>query len=59
MKHAHSHDGDVNVNIKLEVELPTQELESLVDRVATSAIVVVGFYLAADTVRSLIKSSLK
>lgn len=55
MKHIHSHAGDVDV----KVELPTQELEDLVDHVAASAIVVIGFYMAADTVRSIIKSTLK
>lgn len=59
MKHAHSHDGDVEVNIKIEVEVPTKEAKELVDHVATSAIVVIGFYMAADTVRSFIKASVK
>jgi len=59
VKHAHSHDGDVNVNIKVEVEVPTQKMEDLVSHVAASTIVVIGFYMAADTVRSIIKFSLK
>lgn len=53
MKHAHS--ADVNVN----VDLPTQDLEDLVDRVTASAVVVIGFYMATDTIRLLIKSALK
>lgn len=55
MKHAHSHSAEANV----KVELPTQELEDLVSHIAASAVVVIGFYMASDTVRSIIKASLK
>jgi hypothetical protein len=53
MKHAHS--ADVNI----EVDLPTQDFEDLIDRVTASAVVVIGFYMAADTARAIIKSQLK
>lgn len=53
MKHAHSADVDINVDI------PAQDLEDLIDHVTAAAVVVIGFYMAADTVRSIIKSTLK
>jgi hypothetical protein len=55
VKHGHSHSGDV----KIEVQLPTQDIEKLVDHITASTITVIGFYIAADTLRSLIKSSVK
>lgn len=48
MKHTHS--ADVNV----KVDLPTQDLEDLIDRVTASAVVVIGFYMVTSTVKSLI-----
>lgn len=53
MKHDHS--ADINVN----VDIPEQDLENLIDRVTASAIVVIGFYMAADTLRSFLKSAIK
>lgn len=50
MKHVHS--ADINVN----VDLPKQDLEDLIDRITTSAVVVIGFYMATSTVRSLVTS---
>lgn len=51
MKHAHSAD------VSIKVDLPKQDIEDLIDRVTASAVVVIGFYMASDTVRALIKSS--
>lgn len=48
MKHDHSAD------VKVTVDLPTQDLEDLVDRVTASAVVVIGFYMATSTLRSLL-----
>lgn len=55
MKHAHDHSGGVEVN----VNLPTQDAKDLIDHVASSAMVVIGFYMAADMVRSIVKSTFK
>lgn len=51
MKHEH--------NAGVKVDLPTQDLEDLVTHVAASAVIVIGFYMATDTVRAIIKSALK
>lgn len=53
LKHAHSADVDV------KVDLPTQDLEDLTTTITDSAIRVICFYMVADTIRSVIKSSLK
>lgn len=51
MKHDHSAD--------VKVDLPTQDLEDLIDHVTASVVIVIGFYMVSDTVRSLVKSALK
>lgn len=50
MKHTHS--ADINV----KVDLPKQDIEDLVDRVTASAVVVIGFYMATSTLKSLFTS---
>lgn len=48
MKHEHS-------DIKIKTDIPTQDLEDLVQTIGATSIVVIGFYMAADTVRHIIK----
>lgn len=51
MKHEH--------NAGVKVDLPTQDIEDLMDRAMGNLIVVIGFYMIADTARSVIKSALR
>lgn len=53
MKHQHTHaaDGDVDINLNL----PTEDLEDLIDKVTDAAVVIIVTYTAGHILRSLVK----
>lgn len=50
MKHVHSHE-DVDMNIN--VELPTQDLEDLIDKATDAAITIITVYTIGHVFRSI------
>lgn len=53
MKHHH------NANVDVNVDIPTQDLEDLVTTIGETMVLVIGFYMAADTTRHILKSLFK
>jgi len=50
----HSHDADVNI----KVDIPTQDLEDLIDKVTESAITIIATYTVAQIFKSVFSSKL-
>jgi hypothetical protein len=46
-------------NHDVKVDIPTQDLEDLAESIGSTVIVVIGFYMAADTARHILKSLFK
>jgi hypothetical protein len=45
----HKHDADVNIN----VNIPTQDLESLIDKATNSAVTIIAVFAAAQIVKAV------
>jgi hypothetical protein len=55
----HKITDDVNVNVNLEVDIRSEDIKDVIYTATACGIIGVGFYIAADTLRCVVKSTLK